>query len=240
MKQFAIVGLSNFGKRMLEELSQIDVEILIVDKSRDRVELYKDKANASYITDVKNEETIKKIIPEDIDAVIIDLDDSIEASILVTNYLKKMGVKNIIVKADTDEHGEILSIVGASKVVFPNREAAKRITPLLVSSLMFNYMPISSGLVMAEIKIPKSFHGKTLIEADLRSAHGINVIAKRKEGSSDYEFFAPNYKMQPDDIFLVVGKDTDIFSFSDAMIPVERRENLMNKLRNFFTQRGST
>ena len=154
MKQFAIIGVGTFGKRMLEELSQIDCEILIVDKDRDVIEHLKDLATSSFIADAMNEVTIQKLVPTTIDAAIVDLGDNREVSILVTNYLKKIGIKNIIAKAETDEHGEVLDLVGANTVVFPNREAAKRITPLLISPLLFNYMPISHGLVIAEVKVP--------------------------------------------------------------------------------------
>ncbi|MEW5818526.1 MAG: TrkA family potassium uptake protein, partial [Spirochaetota bacterium] len=207
MKQFAIIGISIFGKRMLEELSQTGAEILIVDKDREIIEKYKDRVTSAYIADVMNEETIKKLIPSTIDAAIVDLGDKIEVSILVTNYLKKIGVKNIVVKAETDEHGEILEIVGATRVVFPNREAAKRITPLLVSPLLFNFLPISNGLVMAEVKVPVKYYGMSLIEADLRKTKQLNVIAIRKEDDSEYRLFTPEYQLKPNDFLLVSGKE---------------------------------
>ena len=34
MKQFAIIGLSYFGKNVLEELLELNVEVLIIDKDR--------------------------------------------------------------------------------------------------------------------------------------------------------------------------------------------------------------
>jgi len=222
MKQFVIIGLSTFGMRMLEELSQTSCEILIIDKDAEIIEKYKEQVTSSYIADVINQETIKKLIPATIDAAIVDLGDKIEVSILVTNYLSKLGVREIVVKAETDEHAEILTIVGATQVVFPNREAAKRITPLLVSSLLFNYMPISNGLVMAEVKVPEEYVGQTLIEADLRRTRQLNVIAIRKEGESDYEFFSPDYRLQDDDIFLLVGQEKNVTQFSGMDLSVRK------------------
>ncbi len=214
MKQFAIIGLSSFGRDMLEELSEISCEIMIIDKNAELVEKYETKATSAFIADAANEESIKKLIPSTIDTAIIDMGDNIEVSVLVTNYLSKMGVRKIIVKAKSDEHGEVLEIVGATQVIFPNREAAKRITPLLVSSLLFDYLPFGNGLVMAEVQVPEKYFGKTLIEVDLRRTRKLNVIAIRKEVESDYEFFSPNYHLQPDDIFLVVGKKDDVVSIS--------------------------
>jgi len=233
MKQFAIIGMSTFGQRMLEELSQLDCEILIVDKDRTVIEALKDKVSSAYIADAINEETIKKLIPSTIDAAVIDLGGRTEVSILVTNYLKKMGIPTIIAKAETDEHGEILDIVGATHVVFPAREAAKRITPLLGSSLIFNYMPISNGLVIAEVKVPQKFCGMTLIEAQLRNNYGLNVVAIRKEVDGEYEFFSPEYKLNPNDILLVVGAEENISSFSGQRA-ISRNAGLSKIFKSFF------
>jgi trk system potassium uptake protein TrkA len=108
MKQFAIIGLGFFGKRMLEELVDTGCEVLIIDKDAEVIEQYKDKVTASYIADAISEEIINRIVPSSIDAAIVDLGDNLEVSILVTNYLKKLGVRRILAKAESDQHAEIL------------------------------------------------------------------------------------------------------------------------------------
>ena len=127
---------------MLEELLEYDVEIMILDRDSNAIDAYKDLVSAAYVVDIIREETILELIPDSVDAVIIDLGKHLEASILVTNYLKKHGVQRIVAKAETDQHGEILDIVGATDIVFPNREAAKRITLPLLTSSLFNFVPI--------------------------------------------------------------------------------------------------
>ncbi len=214
MKQYALIGVSSFGKRILEELILMDCEIILIDKDPEIIEYYKNNVTAAYIADVINEEIVTRLIPGDIDAVVIDLGDKIEASILVTKYLSKLGVSNIIVKAETDQHGEILSIVGADHVIFPNLEAAKRVTPLLVSELLFNYLPISGGLVIAETGVPENLIGHTLTEIEIRKSRGINVIAFRRVGQGEYQFFKPEYRLHGDDVLLIVGQDDDVSSFT--------------------------
>ena len=146
-----------------------------------------------------------------------------------------MGVGTIIAKAETDEHGEILDIVGATHVVFPNREAAKRITPMLGSSLIFNYMPISNGLVIAEVRVPEKYSGMTLIEAHLRKAHGLNVVAIRKEEDGEYEFFSPEYRLNLNDVLLVVGPEENVYAFSGEPA-VQRSPGLAKIFRNLFAR----
>jgi trk system potassium uptake protein TrkA len=219
MKQFAIIGLSKFSQRMLEELADTGCEIILIDKDRQRVDQYKDRAAAAYVADALNEDVLEKLVPKGIDAAIVDPGDLTEVSILVTHYLKKMGVREIIAKADNDEHEEILKLVGATRVVRPNTEAARRIAPFLVSSLVFSYLPISKELVIAEVKIPEQFYGKSLVEIDLRKQYRLNVIAYRKLDQEEYAFYSPEYRLQSDDMLLVGGNQEDVARFTQEGQP---------------------
>ncbi|MGL1890156.1 MAG: TrkA family potassium uptake protein [Spirochaetaceae bacterium] len=216
MKQFAVIGLGPFGCRVVDEMVELGSEIILLDRDREVIDRLKDKVHAAYIVDVMDEEVIIKLIPADIDAVILDLGTNLEATILVTNYLKKIGVEKIVVKADSDRHGEILSIVGAAHVIYPDLEAARRVTPLLVSDTLYNFMPISSGLVMAEIIVPSKYVGKTLVQANLRYDVGINIVAIKKGSQSEYSFFVPDYVLTTEDILLAVGEEKNIMSFTSG------------------------
>lgn len=234
MKQFAIIGLGSFGLRMLEELLSITNEIIIIDKDKEIIEKYKDIAKAAYITDAINENALRKIIPPEIDAVIVDLGGKIEVSIMTTNYLKKFGIKEIIVKAQTDEHGEVLSLVGATKIIFPDREAAKRITPMLASSFLFNFMPISANLALAEVRANENCIGKTLLDANLRKSFGLNVVAMRKVDTGEFFFISdPAYSFTDEDILLVAGDEDHINKFSRNPERVQKR-NVADLFRNLF------
>jgi trk system potassium uptake protein TrkA len=234
MKQFAVIGLGAFGLSVLHELLELDVEILIIDKSEDVVSQYRNKVQAAYVADAIRQDTVRDIIPPDIDAAVIDLGDKTDVSILVSNYLKKMGVKRIIVKAETREHGEILNLVGATDVVYPNREAAARVMPPLLSDVMFNYLPISESLVMAEIRFPERLVGNSLIEAQVRKNYGLNVVAVKPGGLGEFDFVAAGYVIKEDDTFLVVGGQEDIQSF--GAIAEESRGGADHAFRRFFSR----
>lgn len=233
MKQFAVIGLGSFGCRVVEEMLEMDAEIIIIDKEREVIDQLKDKVSAAYIVDAVDEEVINKLIPSNIDSVIIDLGHNLEVTILVTNYLKKMGIENIVVKADSDKHGEILKIVGAQHIIYPDLEAAKRVTPLLVSDTLYNFLPISSGLVMAEIFVPKKYVGKTLVEANLRYEEGVNIVAIKKSNIGDYSFFVPDYVLNSDDILLAVGEEENIMHFT-SVGGIKKDRTLSSILKKMF------
>lgn len=215
MKQFAILGLSYFGKDVLDELLEAGADILIIDKDRQVIDAYKDHPVNAIVMDIMNEENLRRALPKNLDGVVIDMGDNIEASILATSYCRKIGISRIFVKAVTEGHAEILEMAGATKIVFPNREAAKRVTPLLASSGLLNYMPVSGKLAIAEIEVPGRLFGVSLIEANLRTTYGLNLISV-KNGEDEYDLFTPEYRFRPGDVALVSGSVESIETFTDG------------------------
>lgn len=222
MKQAAVLGLGRFGKSVLDELLELKVDVIVVDKDREAIDAYKDASAAAVALDVLTVETLRKVLPESTDAVIIDMGDRIEASILATSYCAKLHIKTIIAKAETKQHGEILELVGATKVVFPNREAAKRITPLLLSSALLNYLPVSGNLVIAELEVPAFLAGQTLVESDIRRKYGLNLISLR-EKDGEFGLLGPDSVFEEGLIGLFSGTDGDLERFI-GYAPKEKRE----------------
>ncbi len=236
MKQFAILGLSWFGKNVLVELLDLGADVMIIDKDREVIDAYRDHPVTAVVMDIVNEENLRKALPQGLDGVVIDMGDKIEASILATSYCRKLGIPRIFVKAVTEGHAEILEMVGATKIVFPNREAAKRITPLLVSSGLLNYLPVSGNLVIAELVVPERLFGLSLLEANLRKNHGINLISVRN-GNEEYGLFSPEYRFRPGDVALVSGLDESIESFAEKHAPKVHHGFFVRDLGRLFGRR---
>jgi trk system potassium uptake protein TrkA len=225
MKQFAIIGLSYFGKNVLDEFLALDADVLIIDKDRSVIDQYKDSPVSAVVLDVLNEENLGRVLPKTIDAVVIDLGAKIEASILATSYCRKLGISRIIVKAETEEHGEILELVGATKIVFPNREAAKRITPLLLSSAVLNYLPVSGKLAIAELAVPDRFIGLSLLQVNLRKKFGLNLISVKNGPDGEYELSSPEYLFRPADVALVSGTEESLESFASMLAKEQAKKS---------------
>jgi trk system potassium uptake protein TrkA len=236
MKQIAILGLSHFGRSVLDELLQLKVNVFIVDKDREVIDTYKDAAAGSVVLDVLNVETLRKVLPEGIDAVIIDMGDRVEASILATSYCAKLQIKTIIVKAETESHGEILELVGATKVIFPNKEAAKRITPLLLSSVLLNYLPVSGNLAIAELEVPEIMIGRTVLETDIRRKYGLNLISVRRP-DGEYSEFNPGYRFETGDIALFSGSDEALDHFTGYMLRERKHHDFAEQFFSMFRRK---
>lgn len=216
MKQFAIIGLGYFGRNVLDELLELGAEVLVVDRDREAIERFCGRETTAFVVDALNEENLRRVLPSGLDGVVIDMGDKIEPSILATSYCRKMGFKQIVVKAETEEHAEILDLIGATRIVFPNREAAKRVTPLMVSSVILSYLPVSGKLVIAEINVPDMFEGKSLIEANLRQKYGLNLISVKNGEDEEYGLFSPQYVFRKGDVALVSGTEELLDAFCEA------------------------
>lgn len=213
MKQFVVIGLGYFGRNVLDELLELGTEVLVIDRDRELLDRYHDRRLSAYVVETLSEEGLRRILPGAVDGVVIDMGERVESSILATSYCRKLGIAQIIVKAEDEEHAEILELVGATRIVFPNREAAKRVTPLMLSSALLNYLPVSGKLAIAEIALPDSYVGRTVLEVGLRKNHGLNLISV-KNGEEDYDRFVPEYAFRPGDVALVSGTDAQLEAFA--------------------------
>jgi trk system potassium uptake protein TrkA len=232
MITIAVIGLGTFGSRVADELVQTDANVIILDKDREAVERYKTLTKYAYITDAISEDSLKKILPEDLDAAIIDLGSQLETSILATSHLHKMGIKKIVVKARSDEHGEILKLVGATNVVYPDLDAAQHITPMLFSSALFNYVQLGTDSALAEVKVRDELAGKTLLESKLRQQYELNLVAIRTAPDADFTFVSsPSFVLEKDMILFVAGKIDAIKEYTDS----DRSGTDDGKKKSFFS-----
>ncbi|GHT91079.1 lectin [Spirochaetia bacterium] len=235
MKQVAILGLSYFGKSVLDELLTLNIDVFIVDRDRELIDSYKDVSAGAAVLDVLSVETLRKALPDLIDAVVIDMGDRVEGSILAASYCAKLGIKTIIVKAETESQAEILELVGATKVVFPNREAAKRITPQILSGVLLNYLPLGGKLAIAELEVPRHMIGCTIMESGIRQKYDLNLIAVRKP-EAEYDKFNPAYRFTEGDIALFSGTSDDLNRFTGTVLK-EQHSAVVDQFLHFFKRR---
>lgn len=209
MRSFAIIGLGRFGQCMLETLVRKRLRVVVVDLSEEKVQWARDLATQAVKADALNFEVLREVLPDGIDAAIVDLGDQMERSILVTNYLQKLKIPEIIVEAANPQHAEILEIVGATRIVYPENEAAERLAGLLAGRGTLDYFAVSSAFSLVEIPVPTAWVGKTLAELDLRRARKVNVVAHRKPAESEederWELAGPDHRFESNDFILVAG-----------------------------------
>jgi len=212
MKQFVVIGLGNFGFTVASRLAQIGHQVLAADSNAVRVEHIKDAVTQAVIIDAKDKNALAEVVTDSVDAAVVGLGDSVEASLLCVLYLKELGVKRIIAKASSDDHGRILESIGTSEVIYPERDSALRLAEKLnAPTSVIDYIELSPDYSIIDVATPDDFVGKTLKQLQLPKKQGILVIAVRTVMKNEIQLLPPaDYKFEPDSIITVIGKYEDL------------------------------
>jgi trk system potassium uptake protein TrkA len=211
MKRAVVIGLGIFGYNIARTLFESGFEVVAIDKNKDIIQKIRDHSTKAILADGTDQEIMDEIgIGED-DIAIISFGEDLAAATLITLHLKQMKVKNIIVKAPNEEHKLILEKVGATEVVIPEMDMAKKVAKSLVSPNMMDYIPLSEDYIISEMAPPNSFLGKTIRELGLRAKYSIEVIAVRDVLSESVHMVPPaDFVIKDGEVLVVIGKETDI------------------------------
>ena len=205
-KQFIVVGLGRFGRAIAETLCQDGEEVLGVDRRMDLVEEMRDVLTHAVQLDAMDRDALAALGVQDFDTAFVTMGSDIRASGTIVMLLKELGAKRVIAKAYDEFHGRMLEKLGADKVLFPERDMGRRVAHNLVSSNIIDYLELSPEYSLAEIRPKSEWLGKTLKDLNLRSRHGINVVAVRN-GDELNALPLPDTTFRDGDVLLVVTRE---------------------------------
>ena len=205
--KFAVIGLGSFGSNVAKTLYEKDNEVLAVDKNKETVEEVKSFVSHAVTMDAAVKDNLQAMEIQDMDVVVVSLGPEMEASILTVLYLHEIGVKRVVAKALTEDHAKILEAVGATEVIYPEKDMAIKTALRLSNPNILEYLPLVSGLEIQEIAPPEKFIGKTLRELDLRNKYGIQVIAVRGLIPEKLTFIPrADFVIKDSDILIIMGE----------------------------------
>jgi trk system potassium uptake protein TrkA len=210
-KKFCVIGLGNFGFHVVSTLYEQGHEVTAIDTDKEKIQSVKDICTYAILGDAASKEFLSAQGVNEMDAVVVSTGERTHLSTLITLYLKELKVRRILVKAIGEDHGRILERVGASDVIYPEKDMARRIAHSLSTPNILEFIPLAEEYSISESAPPKHFIGKTLIDLDLRRKFNITVIAI-KDVLSDQFIPAPppTHMIKDSDILIVIGKTEDV------------------------------
>lgn len=213
MAFFVVIGLGRFGSNVARALYERGEEVLAIDRDPERVQEIRPFSSHAIIADTRDRDVLAQAGVADADAAIVSVGQEMEASILATLYLREIGIKRIVAKALTADHAKVLKRLGATEVVFPERDMAYRLAERLATPNVFERFAVSEGCSAVELRAPDAIVGQTLREADLRARYGVTAVAIRKKG--DQVIAAPDgsERIEPGDVLVVIGPDAQVRAF---------------------------
>jgi trk system potassium uptake protein len=209
-KHICIIGLGEFGSELARELAR-DFEVLVLDRDPDLVNEISHEVQRAMVLDVRDFVSLSSVVTKNFDEAVVSIGESLESSILATLHLKRIGVPLIHAKAKTQDHAAILRSVGATDIIFPERETAHRVAAQIINPNLLDFIPLAEDYHVTDLAPPDRFYGMSLKELNLRRSFGILVIAI-KELVPERFVFLPDagFVIKPSDILVVIGKEKDI------------------------------
>ena len=146
---------------------------------------------------------------EEMDTVIVAMGENFAQSILITALLKKhLGIPKVIARAINDIHKDILILVGADRIVLPEKEVGTRLADTLSSSLT-DLTRLTKEFSISKIRAPHSFVGKTIQELNLPDKYTVHCVGI-EENANTITPVDKSYSIKQGDRLIVAGNNSDL------------------------------
>lgn len=204
-KSYAVLGMGRFGTAVAQALYKEGNDVLVADKNTELLDQLSSKITYAVSADLADERAVSELGLENMDAVVVAMGMDLEASILCVMIAKEAGVPFIVAKARNPRMGEILSKVGAHKIVYPEDESGKRTAMLLASESFLDFFDLSGKLALLEMKPKDDWIGRNMRNLDLRRRFKLNVVAIKRGTDSEFDHIIdPDMPLEKDDVLLVM------------------------------------
>lgn len=216
MKQVCVIGLGQFGGHLARTLVKMGCEVLAVDMDERRVDAIRDEVHRAIIGDARDAQLLRTVVAPTVAEAAISLgENNIEPSILCTLHVARIGIKSIRSTARNDDHAQILRAVGATEVIFPERQTAERTARRIANPNLRDMFPLDADYRIMEIDAPKKLYDKSLAKLDLRREFDLLVLALRDPGSTSFRFNpGADEVIRPGQVMMVLGRELDLARFA--------------------------
>lgn len=226
--KFIIIGMGQFGRALALALSRRGYEITVIDNNEETIAQVKDYVTYSLVADASNPRTLKMLdLSGENLRVVVAIGESFERSILITAYLKKMGVKHIYARAVNAIHENLLSLLEVDGMIHAEDMAAEQLAFRFDNMSFLRHTSIDQSHAVAEIRLPEEWIGKKLIDVQLRENYKLNLLTVRRgeentkpekdifalPDSPVIDFPSPEFIFEKGDLLILFGQETALASF---------------------------
>lgn len=205
-EQVMVIGLGRFGSAVARELERLGHQVLAIDRSEQLVnEIAPDVTHALQL-DATDEDALRSAGAADFNTAIVAISSDAEPSIFATMVLKRLGVRSVIAKAGGQLHAEILSRVGADRVISPERETGLRLAHSFNVPNVIDYLDVAPQFGLEKMRPLSRWIGKTLGELDLKGRFELTPIALRR-GRQVIVNPSRDERIGAEDELILIGRD---------------------------------
>lgn len=208
MKPVAVIGLGKFGFYIAKSLSKLNITVIAVDSDEQKVQEISQYIDNAFVLNSTSKIALEEVGIYNLDTIIVSIGENIESSILTVMALKDLNNKNIIAKAINPTHGEILSKIGAFKVIYPEEIAGKILLKQLINNIKIEETEITNNLKFVKVIADELLIGESIFYIESLNKN-VKIISVNNETYWD-ENFDLKYKIQKNDLVVFFGNSKEI------------------------------
>lgn len=215
-QQVAVIGLGRFGSAVAEELARAGHDVLGIDSDIAVVQQLSARLPHVVQTDASDQQSLERLGVDGFDSAVVGITGHIETSILVTLLLKRLGVERVIAKARNDLHGEILTRVGADRVIYPERDTGLRLAHSWSSFDITDSLDVVEGYTVSRVQVPQEIVGQVLGDVIGNRSDGVTLLLLAR-GSRVILYPDRQERLRKDDVLVLAGQLDEMERFFSAI-----------------------
>ena len=208
MDSAIIIGVGQFGAHIARRMSELKCEVMAVDVNEDRINEILPYVTHAQIGDSTNPDFMRALGVGNYDVCIVTIGNSFQTSLETTALVKELGSPMVVSRAANDVQMKFLLRNGADDVIYPEKQTAMRVATKYASKTILDYIELDSSISIYEMKVPKEWNTKTIMQLDIRKKFNVNIIAVKR----DAHLMVPSADMvmTSEDIALVIGERKNV------------------------------
>lgn len=204
---------------LARQLGSSGAQVIAIDQNLDLVNEIRESVDVAVQLDSTDAHALQSQDIGSADVCVVSIGENFEASLLTTVLAKRMGIPQIICRAQTQVHAEIFRQIGADEVIQPELHAGEHLAMRLANEHIADFLALSDGFTLIEIHAPRQFVGKSLRTLKLRDTYDVNLVAIKRLTESAQQGDQPQHTLllpkaddviEADDILAIVGHDTSL------------------------------
>jgi len=208
-KSVLLIGLGRYGTHVARELSELNHDVLAVDRNEERINGSMQYVTSAQIGDSTSEEFLRSLGVDNFDVCIVTIGKDFQSSLETTSLLKELGGKLVVSRASADVQEKFLLRNGADEVVYPEKQLAKWTSIRYTAEHILDYVELDAEHSIFEVAIPEKWIGRKVGEIDIRRKYNINILATKVNGKMDLAV-TPETVLAANKTMLVFGEDKDL------------------------------
>lgn len=206
---YVVIGLGKFGFHVAQGLAQQGEAVIAIDNDEEKIRDISEYVKDAIVLDSTDAKALYEAGIADAEVAIVSIGEDLESSILTIMALKEVGIGTIIAKAITQVHGVILTKLGASKVIYPEMESAKKLVKKMITNMSYETIDLSNTMKIAKMVLPSFWIGTSILSTSFEKEYDVKPIAYKHQGEWHTSFEKDDI-LEKGDLLVVLGNSNNV------------------------------